>query len=241
MNPTKPNTLLQTMFNPRSQPGVRAAMVLLLTAGAILAMAWPASAVSVTWSDATSDDLWSTITGGAGTGNWTGGAPAGNDVIFNNTDSNATAGTVTNIVDANQTINTLRYNEVTTSTGNTHTTQINTGVTLGVTGSVAGDSSTQGNYSFYVGSGLNDAGGTGVTTATFTGGGTLSINNTGGDIIVRNTSSTNANHNAILDMTGLNQFTANVDQILVGNSNNNGTGNAPRIDPPARYTLPRTT
>ena len=224
---TRRSTNARPMFAINTRFLLRATVVL-IAVSAVLATAWPASAVAITWSGAT-DDLWSTST------NWSGGIPSDTppvDVIFNNTDSNATAGTVTNVADVTQTINTLRYNNVTATTGSTQTTQINPGVTLNVTGNITGDGSTTGNYSFYVGSGHNnDAGTTGVTQVNFTGGGTLNISNgganTGGDIVVRNTSSTGGGtRRAILDLSGLNQFTANVDQLMVGNSNNS-TSNRP--------------
>ncbi|MGA2060033.1 MAG: autotransporter-associated beta strand repeat-containing protein [Thermoguttaceae bacterium] len=218
MSPTKRNTsVVHTMFVTQFQPVVRVSMVFILAAAAILAMIWPASAAVITWSGASpTSNNWST---GA---NWSASPIPGStsNVQFTNTDGTSSA-TVNNIVDQNFTISTLQYNNSNATASTAYqTTQINAGDTLTVLGSVAGDGSTTGNWSMYVGTGVaNDASASGVTTATITGDGTLNVNNTGGDIVVRNTStSSGSSRRAILNMSGLNQFTANVDQIVVGNS-----------------------
>ena len=94
-----------------------------------------------------------------------------------------------------------------------------------ISGSVAPTSSqggADGNISFWAGS---DGGSDGnkkdvITQALFTGGGQMDISsptggNTGGDIVVRQTDTSSGNHNAILDLSGLSSFNANVDQLLI--------------------------
>src|SRR5204863_608132 len=106
--------------------------------------------------------------------------------------STASNSTVTNIVNANTTINSLGYNQFgTTSAGVLyHITQINDGVTLTLNGSSGANGST-----LYAGSGTG-AGGATDTSYTFiqnqpgaVTGGTIAINNASADLTVRNTSS----------------------------------------------------
>ncbi len=106
MSSTKRSILVRPMFVANFQYAFPAARVLLALA-VIMAIAWPASAVTVYWKGGGSDNLWST---GA---NWTPSNPLTvDDVIFNNTASVSTAGSITNIVSADRTINTLSYNNL---------------------------------------------------------------------------------------------------------------------------------
>lgn len=92
--------------------------------------------------------------------NWSDDADPTNDTItFNTAGASGTAGTVTNIVPASITIAGLSYSTLTT--GNTHTTQIDSAQTLTVNGN------------FLVSPTASNVG-----NVTFTGGGTLAVNGT---------------------------------------------------------------
>jgi hypothetical protein len=198
-----------------------------------------ASAVSVWWTAQSGTDiLWSN------NANWnlTGplpaaanpGSPAGNDVIFTNDPQPPliTPPTVTNYVSASVTINSLWYSQQDTAVA-VHTTQIEPGQVLKISGSRAGPAVTdgsnapwQGNVSLLAGN-FNTGGTTTVSQSVITGAsGTLDISsatggNTGGDVFVCQMSATDGAHNAILDLSGLGTFNANIDELLVGYSTAN--------------------
>jgi fibronectin-binding autotransporter adhesin len=192
---------------------IRAARIM-LAAAVVLSLVWPASAV-VTWDagGSATNLYWSNAA------NWSNDtAPTStDDVLFNSTGS--TSGTVTNQVSDNQTIKDLWYSQYAGS-GSIHTTQIDTGKTLKIVGNNAtAPTSSTGNYSLFAG----NAGGssTSFSQTVITGGGTLDISNsiggsTDGDIVVRMSYSDAGVHDAILNLSGLAFFNANVDQILVG-------------------------
>ena len=207
-------------------------------------LAATASAASVSWTTGGADLLWSTNT----PSNWS-TSPAvpavGDDITF------AAAGAVnttatTNEVDANFTnsINSLWYSQQgdPSTTAEVHTTVIDPGVTLRITGSAAlpttpiAINGLNGNYSLMTGSY-----GSTVTTQNHTyisGDGTLDISangggvgTTSGDIIVRESqsgSSTGQTQTSILNMSGLANFTASVDQLLVGVNTTSSSGSGER-------------
>src|SRR5258705_1021061 len=86
------------------------------------------SQAAVTWSGPTTNDLWSNDA------NWGGVPVGGQDVIFGDSGTSTTAGTITNTVDSDQTISSLLYNNTGASF---HTTQINAGMTLTINGNNA--------------------------------------------------------------------------------------------------------
>ena len=144
------------------------------------------------------------------TANWsTALSPAGTDVVFS-TNSVVALGTINNVVDANVSIASLNY----ANTNLSHTTLVAPGVTLDITGS----------------SGPNGAalfGGAPNTTdvPAFTNritgvGGTLTINNSGANIIVRQgPNGSSGGNRTTLDLSGLDTFTAAVGRVLLsGNS-----------------------
>jgi hypothetical protein len=181
------------------------------------ALATPASAIAVAWDAGGAPSiLWATPE------NWDGDAVPGSsdDVTFNETGAVALTDppTVTNEVDADMTINTLWYNQQ-DPTLYVHTTQIDPGVTLKISGTSSSISGSSGDYSLYAG----DAGDSSasISQTVMTGGGALDISdasggNTGGDIVVRVTHGSGGAHTAILDLSGLASLNANVDQILLG-------------------------
>lgn len=162
-----------------------------------------------------------TWTGGGGanqnwsaTANWSGGSVPAllNSVVFsNNTTAATSAGAVDNIVDSgfSGTIASLTFINTNTSgaAGYYHTTQIGAGQTLTVLGSlIVGD--------------LQDLGGTCQLNASFTGAGTLIVNNSTANVDVSQGSGTSGTQGATLNLTNLNTFNATVGGITVGVYNN---------------------
>jgi autotransporter-associated beta strand protein len=174
---------------------------------------WQGGGTTLNWSDAA---------------NWTGNLPADNDVVFGSAGAGATQTTITNVVDANFTIQSLLYGQAFTTIPDTfHTTQIAGGVTLNITGD----------------NGLR----AGLTAApplsgpisftSITGPGLLNVSNTNAEIVVTNNWSTpTANPGqAVLDLSGLATFNANVNNLLVGTST--GGAEPPRVSSPDRLVL----
>ncbi len=166
-----------------------------------------ASAATIIWSSASGTDTnWSTL------GNWVGGIPGpGDDVKFFTAGAAADTNTINNVADAGfaGTIASLQYansNYVTTPT-NAHTTLIPSGQTLSVTG--AGGLMT--------GTGT-DAGNTNFVYALVKGAGTLSINNAAANVTINQGLAANGNSSqrATLNLSGLDNFAANVNRIGVG-------------------------
>jgi hypothetical protein len=151
----------------------------------------------VTWSGA---DLINNNTNWSDGANWAGTPPGSGDAVyFFDAGGVASPGTVDNIVAASTTIASLKYG----NTNNFHTTQINSGQTLTVTGGLT------------VGTETATANNDQIVAATVTGAGTLSVS--GGNIIVRQVgNSSSSTRNAMLDMSGLSNFTANVNSIQLG-------------------------
>jgi len=141
----------------------------------------------------------------AAAANWLGGvAPvAVDDARFINYGAEVAAGTINNVVDANITVNALRYN----NTNGFHTTLIAPGVTLtvGTNGLTCGTETDNGNTQSE-----NNA----ITGA----GGTLVMNNTNGNFTVRQCTA-GGNNSALrstLDMSGLDTFNATINNMRVG-------------------------
>src|ERR1700742_139220 len=112
------------LFNRCS--GVSARLITLRVFSAALALTHLSFAGTVVWNGLGADQNWSTP------GNWAGNIPpgTGDDTKFFDDGANANIETVNNIVDSSRTNLSLQY-------GNTnlfHTTQINPGVTLVLTG-----------------------------------------------------------------------------------------------------------
>ena len=148
----------------------------------------------VTWVGPTTDNLWSNAN------NFGGIPPAGQDIVFGDTGTATTAETVTNVVDTDQTINSLLFNNTGASF---HTTQINAGVTLTITGDAG------------LHLGMMTTGSSVTTQAAITGGGTLNLNAPTGSFIVTNENSSGVSK-ATLDMRGLSTFNANVTNFFIG-------------------------
>lgn len=164
--------------------------------------ATPLHAAAITWDNGNSNGLWSDSV------NWNpDSAASGNDITFAATGV-AAAGTVTNTVDANTTINTLAWTN-TGGSASAHTTQIDNGVTLTVNGttspSVVVNNSTSASSVYAV---IKGAGGFSAT-----GGSTVNFNVGQTDL--------GGNGTQTLDMSGLASFSADVGAFNVGNGRRN--------------------
>lgn len=160
--------------------------------------------------------IWNAAGGGnwSVNGNWT---PAvipqlGDDVQF----GNVGAGNQ-NTVDTSFSIGSLIYNQ---DNGLAHTTVINPGQTVTISRTTSGDALSVGSTS-----GATTA--TTLVSATIQGaGGTLILNGTN-DLVVRQGFSTAGGHQATLDMSGLDTFTATIGHLLVGQANAGASVNRP--------------
>ena len=200
------------------------------------ALTTSASAASISWTGLSTATPPANLFWSDGA-NWSGSVPPAtvspfDDVTFTNAAGVALASppTVTNEVDASTTINTLWYNQEDTTVA-VHTTQIDPGQTLKISGNVAAPGAPifpdgaglQGNYTFMAGSANASTSSNIISQTVIKGDGTLDLSNatggnTGGDIFVRETNPNNGPHTAILDLHGLTTFNASVDQMLVGYS-----------------------
>jgi hypothetical protein len=170
----------------------------ILPAAAFVSFSASANAAAITWDNGGANQLWSNPT------NWNpDGAAAGNEITFDATAASTTAGTVTNIVDANVSVNTLLFNNVGTAT---QTTQINSGQTLTVSGALAG--------AFTVNNTTASS-----SNVTITGAGTLAI--TGGQTTttfnVGSATAAAGGTTQVLNMAGLANFSASVATFNIGN------------------------
>jgi len=171
-----------------------------------------AQAGVVVWNSNTGTDTnWSTAD------NWIGGiAPVtGDDVKFFNSGGALAASNLTSVVDGGfaAQINSLQYG----NTNGFHTTLINSGVTLNVIGSGVGNV-------LAVGTGTSVNNST-IVNATVTGpGATLNVSNSTGFILVSQglNASGNGTQRGILDLSGLDNFQANISAMRVGSTA--GTG-----------------
>jgi len=191
-----------------------------LTAG-ILAIQNSTAANSV-WSGASGSDIfWGTA------GNWSpSGVPAtANDALFFDPGASNNNISASSIVTGNMTVHALRFGQ----TNGIQNLFINSGVTLTVAGindngygqlgvNPAAAAMTNGFSTLNSGSWP----GPGVATLniritnTISGPGTLILNNTNNEMIVRYANGQNTPHFAVLDMSGLSAFTANLARIGVG-------------------------
>lgn len=170
-------------------------------------------AVTNVWNGASgTDSNWSTG------GNWlNGGAPTGaDDAKFFDPDNTATASNINNIVDSSfgGSIGSLQYG----NTNGFHTTLISEGVTLNIIG---------GN-GFTVGT-QTDNGNAQIVNATITGAGALNFHGTSSAILLVDqgrSANGNGTQRAILNMSGLASFTANINSISVGTTTFANTNNA---------------
>lgn len=141
--------------------------------------------------------------------NWTnvtsgGFGPPGisNDVIFTNYATVATSNTPNNIVNSSVVINSLTFN----NTNGFHTTQITPAATLAIDGSKGISVGTE-----------SDLGGTAAVYDSVMGtGATLLCSNSSANLIIRQGAAAGGAQRATLDLSGLDQFTASLNQISVG-------------------------
>src|SRR5437868_9256791 len=122
-------------------------IVLAAASAGVLSLAGrSALAATETWDNGGGDQLWSNNT------NWNPDADVtGNDAKFTTATGTTSNTTVTNIVNASKSLNSLGYNQFGTSSAATvyHITQINDGQTLTVSGSTGANGS-----AIYAGSGV---------------------------------------------------------------------------------------
>jgi pectin methylesterase-like acyl-CoA thioesterase len=191
----------------------RAQLFITLLAGLLLAAAaTPASAGIAIWTGASGTDTnWSTG------GNWSGGTgtagvPGGGDnVVFGNVGTTTTIAGISNVVDSTGGnfggyISALVYTN--TTTGSFQNTLIAPGVTLNITNNTGPFTS-----ALFAGSSVSVAAAT-VTASIQGAGATLNVNNTNACISI---SQAGANTSlGILNLTNLDNFTANVRQIAIG-------------------------
>jgi len=206
--------------SPFQSPSFSAFQRLLPTRGFLLAASLlaagtasrTASAAVTTWSGGGIDDNWST------SANWSDELPAGNDVVFAAADATGTpglSGSPNNIVDANTTLGSLKFTN--TQPGN-HTTEIQAGATLTVNG---------GGNSIEIQSPTN--GSSDVVHATILGEGTLVANNAEATLFVGQGAGTaDATRRATLDLSGLEEFSATLSQIVIGRQLNSSQPNRPQ-------------
>ena len=219
MSPVKQISTLQMSKISRSLSHLVARVA--LAAAIVTALAWPVSVAAISWDagGSATNLLWSN------TANWNpDGAPDTLDVSFTTT-GGALPGIVTNEIDASTTIKSLIYSQQGSSNTLSHTTQIDTGATLKISGTIAAPIGGQGVVSLLAGAA--GGGSAWISQTVITGPGSLDVSNatggnTGGDILVDMTQSGGGNHTAILDMSGLASFNANIDQLLVGSSLGSG-------------------
>ena len=146
--------------------------------------------------------------------NWTPSAPATiDDVKFYDLGAIPGVSNINNTVGADITIGSLQYG----NTNGFHTTLIDSGATLNITGTGG----------LTVGT-LTDNGNAQIVNATVTGGGALNLNNSAANLLVDQGRSANGNgtQRGILDLSGLGNFTANLSRVAVGVTTLGGSVNA---------------
>ena len=169
-------------------------------------------AATIVWSGASGVD-----TNWSDSANWVGGVAPGSDddVKFYDLGSNGVVGVVNNTVDLNFAGNTgsLQYG----NTNGFHTTLIPNGQTLNLTDA----------NGLTVGT-LTDNGSAQIVDATITGAGMPNLNNSAAVALIDQGRAANGNgtQRAILDMSGLTFFTANLNAISVGSTLFGGVNNA---------------
>ena len=178
---------------------IRRILAVLTAFTATISACQTSQAAPVVWSGAGTDMNWST------SANWFGGTPpgTGDDVKFFDLGGGGGFGVVDNIVDINSTNLSLQF--ANTNNAIVHTTQINPGVTLMLTGSGG------------LINGNEQSNDTRVTNSITGVGGTLIVSNTAANIQVRQPFGTSSTANrTTLDMSGLDTFNATVARLLVG-------------------------
>lgn len=167
-------------------------------AAAVFMMFGDSGRGAVTW-QGTTDDNWSTTT------NWNpNGSPAGQDILFDNTDAQGTAGLVNNIVDTSVGITSLGYLNYNSGGNKYHTTQIPAGQTLTVNGGVT--------------IGPNVAATNTTTRVDITGGGSLVVNAPSGRFQVAGSTQDGYGNTATLDMSALGAFNAALNVLRIGDN-----------------------
>lgn len=160
-----------------------------------------AAQAQTNWTGAGADNNWST------SGNWSAGTPIStSSVTFGDTDKTSSS-TINNVVDTDFSISRLTYNNTGTNSTDWQVTEIASGKTLSVTANTNVNA-------------LLIGGVTAVTTSVkITGGGTLTIDGgaaTLADLNLIGTTTSGAWALPTLDLSGLNQFNARVDQFILG-------------------------
>src|SRR5688572_2057484 len=183
-------------------------LIPLVTVTAVLAASHLVSAAAIIWNGASGTDVkWSTA------GNWIGGIIPGatDDVKFFDDGADATLGNVNNTVDTlfSGSVLSLQYGQ---SNLFYHTTQIESGKTLTVLGG------------FTVGT---EAIAAQNVDAAITGAGTLVISNTAVDMVIRQ-GGDGSSRRATLDLSGLDTFILDVDQVVIGRGDPPGLPNINR-------------
>lgn len=143
--------------------------------------------------------------------NWTPDVLPLDAATFTNA-ATAAAGTVTSIVDEDFTVGTLTFEHLSTAANGWHTMQINDGVTLRVLGALG----VSADKAIIFGNFTAD----GTTRTAFTGDGTLLVDSPTKDFWVggRAGASASAQSNFTIDMSGLANFEANIDEFRVAAS-----------------------
>ena len=182
-------------------------------------LVWTAGGGDTNWSTSLN---WTNLSGGYG-------PPASvHDVIFSAAGSSSLPGVVGSIVDANVTINSLWYKNGASPNTN-QTTRINPGVTLTIAGSTnisGGTGFTANNFSLLVGT--NSSVTPSLVSKIIGTNGALNINSGTGVVAVAQFNTTGkhigVNLRAILDLSGLDTFSANAGRLLLGCMNNGSAG-----------------
>lgn len=151
-----------------------------------------------------------------------------NDVIFNNTTSGQT-----NFGDLSTTINSLWFALNPPSGGvRNQTTVLKSGTTVNIVGTnilAGGTGFTSLPYSVLVGTNVSATGNGSVVSAIISGAGTINVNRPDGVVAVAEFNTTgnhpaSASTRAVWDLSGLDNFSANISQLLVGCMNNGSSG-----------------
>ncbi len=203
---TNSTAIALTIANPLFTPGA-----LMWSAGGGANTSWNSS---LNWTNVTAH---------------TNGLPGpANDVIFSRAGAGASLAVISNVVNTTTTIKSLWYANGTAPATN-HTTLISPGATLNVIGTtnISGGTGFKSD-AFTLLVGIN-ASTTPTMTAKITGGGgALNLNNSTGVVHVSQFNTINkhngANLRAVLDMSGLDTFTANVSRLLIGCMSNGSAG-----------------
>lgn len=160
------------------------------------------AAAVISWDDAVGDNLWSSNT------NWSDDAdPSGDDLTFNSTGVDA-LGTTTNRISSNTSVNSITWVN-TGGSASAHTTEIDSGATLTVNGTISPSIT------------VNNLTTASSVSVAFKGSGTFSV--TGGSTVNFHVGQTNlaAAGSQTLDMSALANFSANVGAMNLGNGQRN--------------------